>query len=275
MGNYHRRSGSGGRTGTSAPHINAVLEINNLSSGYIKGRDVVRNVSFQAGNGELVCITGPNGCGKSTLLKSIIRLLPYSGSIRIDGREVRNFNRRALAGKIALMGQAEHGHFPYTVRETVALGRYTYLKGFLKSLTDKDNRIISDIMETLGLSAIAGALIDELSGGQLQRVFLARTLAQDPGVILLDEPTNHLDLKFQIELLEFLSGWVKRTNKTVITVLHDLNLARSYSDFAVIMKDGRAIGRGAPGSLFNSGLLREAYGIDVRAFMLKSLQKWN
>jgi len=254
--------------------LSAMLKIENLASGYVEGKDVISGINFCAWEGQLVCIVGPNGCGKSTLLKSLIRLLPYRGSVQFNGQDITGFNRRALAEKIALMAQSEHVHFPYTVRETVELGRYTYLKGFLKSLGGKDRQIVSTVMETLGLSEIADTSIHELSGGQLQRVFLARTLAQDPALILLDEPTNHLDLKFQIELLEFLSNWVKTTNKTAIAVLHDLNLVQSYANFAIVMKDGKTIGQGEPAEVFNSTLLYEAYGIDVRGFMLNSLSKW-
>jgi len=108
----------------------------------------------------------------------------------------------------------------------------------------------------------------------LQRVFLARTLAQSPDIILLDEPTNHLDLKYQLELLEFLSRWVRETGKVAIAVLHDLNLVQSFGDSVIIMKDGRAIFTGVPCKLFSGGALREAYGIDIKKFMLSSLSRW-
>jgi iron complex transport system ATP-binding protein len=121
---------------------------------------------------------------------------------------------------------------------------------------------------------VQNTIINELSGGQLQRVFLARTLAQTPDIILLDEPTNHLDLSHQIELLQLLREWAKENNKIVIAVLHDLNLVQCYADEAIIMNDGKIVSCGSPPVIFNDDILKETYGIDVKQFMLESLSKW-
>jgi iron complex transport system ATP-binding protein len=244
-----------------------------MYSGYDK-TDIVKNISLDAGKGEVLCIVGTNGCGKSTLLKALINTLPYRGSITIDDKEVSSFSRKTLAQKIAFMGQFEQIFFPYTVFDTVALGRYAYAHGFLKSYSKKDNEIIDNVLERMNLSDVRHRLINELSGGQLQRVFLARVFAQTPEIILLDEPTNHLDLSYQIDILAALRAWVKENDTIAIIVLHDLNLAHYYADNAVIINHGTIVSHGDPRKIFSGAPLKESYGMDVKQFMLDSLSKW-
>jgi iron complex transport system ATP-binding protein len=154
------------------------------------------------------------------------------------------------------------------------MGRYAWSEGFLKNLSANDEAIIENIIKKLDILDIRDRMIDELSGGQLQRVFLAKTLAQTPEVILLDEPTNHLDLKYQIELLEFLKSYVQENNKTLIGVFHDLNLARRFGDTAIVMQNGTIATSGSIEEIMNSDILQTVYGIDIRAFMRESLGKW-
>ena len=250
-----------------------MLEVKNLCAGY-GGDDVIHSLSFTVNKGESLCVLGPNGCGKSTLLKSIARIIDYRGMVTLEGRSIASFSRKELAKNIALLGQSARVFFPYTVRETVSMGRYAYSQGFLKNLSAEDEAIIEDVIKKLDIGDIKERMIDELSGGQLQRVFLARTLAQDPEVILLDEPTNHLDLKYQIELLGLLKAWVRENSKTLIGVFHDLNLARHFGDSAVLINDGTLAARGTVEETLNSETIQAVYGIDIRAFMLKSLEKW-
>jgi iron complex transport system ATP-binding protein len=250
-----------------------MIEVKDLCAGYGNG-DVIRNITVKVNKGESLCVLGPNGCGKSTLLKSIARIINYRGEVSLDGRDTGSFSRRELARKIALLGQSSQVFFPYTVYETVSMGRYAWSEGFLKNLSAEDKTIIEDIIAKLDIADIRGRMIDELSGGQLQRVFLARTLAQSPEVILLDEPTNHLDLKYQIELLAFLKSWVKENNKTLIGVFHDLNLARRFGDTALVMADGTTAACGTVEKALNRETLHKVYGIDIHAFMLESLEGW-
>jgi iron complex transport system ATP-binding protein len=250
-----------------------MLEIKNLYSGY-KGTDVIRDITLQAGRGEVLCIVGPNGCGKTTLLKSIARIIPYRGTVTLNSREVSSFSRKNLAKKIALLGQISELYFPYSIYDTVALGRYAHSRGFLRGLSKEDDELITDIIKKLELYDEKDRMISELSGGQLQRVFLARTLVQNPDLILLDEPTNHLDLKHQVELLRYLAGWVKENNKTVIGVLHDLNLVHHFGDTVAVMGGGKLITLGKPEAVLDGETLRETYGIDIRKFMLESLENW-
>jgi len=242
-----------------------MLEVKDLFAGYNGSTDVIRNISFTAEKGEMLCVLGPNGCGKTTLLKSLARIIDYRGQVTLDSLNTASFSRRELAQKIALLSQSTQVFFPYTVYETVSMGRYAYLRGFLKNLSAEDREIIDNIINTLDLRDIKNIMIDELSGGTLQRVFLARTLAQTPALILLDEPSNHLDLKHQMELLALLKTWVKEHNTTVIGVFHDLNLARCFGDTAMVMNNGTLAAHGNIKEVLNGEILSNVYGIDIRA----------
>lgn len=250
-----------------------MLELKNITCGYDKV-EVLRNITFEAKRGEILSIVGPNGCGKSTVLKAIGKLIEYKGNIILDSNNIESLNRKELAKNIALMTQTNNIYFPYTVYETVSLGRYAYLKGVLSSLTKEDEDVVMEAIKSVGLIELKDKLISELSGGQLQRVYLARAFAQNPQIILLDEPTNHLDLKCQVEMLEYLALWAKSNNKIVITVLHDLNLANLFSEKIVMLNNGEIIEKGIPKEVFSEEFLENVYNINVKEFMLKALEKW-
>ena len=250
-----------------------MLEVKKLYSGY-EGKDILNDINFTVKNGENLCIVGPNGCGKSTLLKSIANILEYKGNILIDGQEVFSMNRKYFAKKVGLMSQITEIYFPYTIYDTVSLGRYAYSKGVLSKLSKEDDEIILDSIDKVGLLDIKDKLITELSGGQMQRVFLARVFAQDPDIILLDEPTNHLDFKNQIDLLENLKEWIKTNNKIVVGVLHDLNLVQYFADNVLMLQNGQVVSYGPPQKVLNDPVLDDLYGIDIKGFMLNILKKW-
>jgi iron complex transport system permease protein len=265
------------------PPSGDTLSIRDLYAGY-KGIDVVKNISLEAPPGEIFCIAGPNGSGKSTLLRAVARLIPCRGELRIGGLNMAGLKRKELARKTALLGQtAARLWFPYTVYDTVALGRYAHsgeglVWGLFKSLSPEDRASVEDSLDRLKLADIRDRLITELSGGQLQRVFLARTLVQDPVVILLDEPTNHLDLRHQVELLEYLSGWARENRRVVVAVLHDLNLVNRFADRMVLLDRGEITAEGTGRDLLGNGAahtaLETAYGMDIRGFMRESLKSW-
>ena len=250
-----------------------MIEVSDVYAGYGYG-DVIKEINFKLERGEKLCILGPNGCGKTTLLKTISRLIQYRGKITFESVDITSLSRKELAKKIALLGQSVQVYFPYTVYETVSLGRYAYTEGFMKNLSDEDHAIIKDIFESLDIWNIKDRLINELSGGQLQRVFLARCLVQNPALILLDEPTNHLDLKHQVELLEYLAVWAKDNKRAVIAVLHDLNLARRFADTALLLNQGLLVSSGTCDSVLSGEILQSVYDIDIKGFMLDSLRKW-
>lgn len=250
-----------------------MLKIKELYSGY-NGVDIIKNVNLQVDKGEILFIIGPNGCGKSTLLKSIANLIEYRGTIKFDGVDSNKYERKSFAQKVGLMSQLSEIHFPYTVYETVSLGRYPYLKGAFSSLSKEDVKIILDSIEKVGLTEYRDKMITELSGGQIQRVFLAKLFAQNPDIILLDEPTNHLDFKYQVELLEHVKTWAKTNKKIVIGVLHDLNLVQMFSEDAILIKEGKIYSSGKARELLNSSKITDVYKIDIRKFMLEALEKW-
>ncbi|GAA0066000.1 ABC transporter ATP-binding protein [Clostridium perfringens] len=250
-----------------------LLEVKNLCCGY-DGNDVIHNLSFNINRGENISIIGPNGCGKSTILKALANLIEYKGEIKLDGVEIKNIKRKDLAKKVALMSQNSQIYFSYTVFETVALGRYAHMDGIFSNLSKKDRDIVLKCIESVGLLSEKDRLINELSGGQLQRVYLARAFAQDPEILLLDEPTNHLDLKCQIEILDYINKWTKENNKTVIGVLHDLNLVQMFSEDAILIKEGKIYSSGKARELLNSSKITDVYKIDIRKFMLEALEKW-
>ena len=194
--------------------------------------------------------------------------------MKLDSKEISKLNRKDLAKNVALMPQASNIYFPYTVYETVALGRYAHLKGVFSRINKEDDEIILKSIANVGVIDIKDKLISELSGGQLQRVYLARAFAQDPDVILLDEPTNHLDLKCQIEILDYLNKWTKENNKIVVAVLHDLNLVQTFGEKVVMMTDGKIISSGTPKEVLSGEKLKEVYGVDVKGFMIDALEKW-
>ena len=233
-----------------------MIEVKNIYCGY-DNKKIIKDLSFNVNNGENLCIVGPNGCGKSTLLKSIANIIEYEGSVKIDNKEVSSFSRIDLAKKVALMSQTSQIYFPYTVYDTVSLGRYAYSKGAFSKLSLTDRKIIIDSMKKVGIYELKDKLITELSGGQLQRVFLAKIFAQDPDIILLDEPTNHLDFKNQIDLLENLNEWVKTNNKIVIGVLHDLNLVQYFADKVLMIQSGKVVSYGRPEDVLKGEILND------------------
>lgn len=251
-----------------------MLRLEDVSVGYGKTK-VVENISFEVKDNENLCIIGPNGCGKTTLLRGICNVLPYEGSIEIDGTPVCDMKQSELAVKIAMMSQTSGLYFSYSVFDTVMMGRYLHIKdGVFRIPSDEDKQKVLECLEQVDLMKVKDKEITKLSGGQLQRVFLARTLVQEPQVILLDEPTNHLDLKYQIELIEYLREWSKQDNHCVVGVLHDINLAMRLSDNLLVLKDGRTAAYGEASQILTGELLKRTYYIDIAGYMKESLKRW-
>lgn len=250
-----------------------MLHAEHITCGY-GGKPVVRDLSFSAHHGQILCILGANGCGKTTLLRAVAGLLPSTGSICAAGLDLRTVPRRQVAQTVAFLSQMSNLYFSYTVYQTVEMGRYAHRSsGFLGGASAGDGEMVRACLEQTGLWELRNQPIIALSGGQLQRVFLARVFAQDPKIILLDEPTNHLDLKYQIELMEQLRRWVSQGERGVVGVLHDVNLALNYADQLLLMQDGHALCQTAADDL-NPALLDQIYDLDVRGYMRRALQRW-
>ncbi|MFB4163476.1 heme ABC transporter ATP-binding protein [Alteribacillus sp. JSM 102045] len=236
-----------------------MLEVKNVTGGY-DSKPVVKNINFRMNAGEVLGIIGPNGSGKSTLLKFIYgSLQPEKGKIFIDNKPLAAFTQKNLAKKIAVLPQQAESAFSYTVRQVVELGRYPHQKGWFSSNSKKDEEIVYQAMKETGVLSFADQPIDLLSGGEKQRVLLARALAQEPDILLLDEPTNHLDISYQLNLLDTLKEWTKSKQLTVVAVLHDLNMAAMYSHRILLMDQGNQRALDKPAYVLERSLLEKVY----------------
>ena len=226
------------------------------------GMDILRGVSMQAGTDEFIGVIGPNGSGKSTLLKCIYRVLrPTGGAVYLDGKSLTDYSFRESARRIAVLAQHNYYNFDFSVQEVVLMGRSPHKKP-LEGDNAQDLQIVRESLELVGMSAFRERSFSTLSGGEQQRVILARALAQQTPCLILDEPTNHLDIKYQLQLLDLVRG----LNRTVITAVHDLNIAAMYCDRLYALKDGQIVGQGAPQELLTPAFIRDVYEVDAEVF---------
>lgn len=216
-------------------------------------------VSFEAQQRELVAILGPNASGKSTLLKLLAGLLkPLSGRVEVDGKEVSDLEPRARAQQVALVSQESELLFSLRVWEYVLQGRYPYGKR-LRFESDEDCLMAGNALSQVGADSLRDRWMDQLSGGEKQRVILARALAQRPGLLLLDEPTQHLDIGGKVELLRRLRRLAGENRYTVVVVTHELNLAAEFSDRIALMHKGKCLRMGAPAEVYQREVLEEVF----------------
>ncbi len=251
-----------------------MIEVQDISYSYDRSIDAVKDVSFSLNDGDFLSIIGPNGSGKTTLLKAIAYILEHNGNIVINQENLKELTRKEKAKKISYFSQIKGNISELSVHDTVMLGRYPYLTGLFSTPSKNDEEVVLNAIRNLGLFDIKDKLVSQLSGGQLQRVFLAQILVQDTKIILLDEPTNHLDLKYQIETLEFIKEYAKKSNKIVISVLHDLNLARRYANKVLLLNNGKMNLFGSNKEIFDSNNINSIYEVHVKNFMINSLKEW-
>jgi len=222
---------------------------------------VLREVSFQSGTGEFLGIIGPNGSGKTTLLKAISRIVPPSrGVILLDDRALGEFSSLELSREVAVVPQASEPGFDFTVRDVVLMGRYPHIGRFGRE-KDEDREICRNAMETTGITHLADRSVRAISGGELQRVIIARALAQQPRILLLDEPTAHLDLGQQVSILHAMKDLSHRI--AVLGVFHDLNYAAHFCDRLILLHNHRILVMGSPEEVLTRDAIRTAFGIDV------------
>ncbi|MEW2078408.1 ABC transporter ATP-binding protein [Streptomyces sp. NPDC012403] len=223
----------------------------------ISGARVVEDVSLRAGSGQVVGLVGPNGSGKSTLLRCVYRALrPTAGAVRLDGDDLLAMNTRESARRLAALPQEAVAEFDFTVAEVVAMGRLPH-QGAVARDTDEDRRTCAAALDGVGVGHLADRGFLTLSGGEKQRVLIARALAQQPQVLVLDEPTNHLDIAQQLEVLSL----VRASGLTVLTALHDLNLAALHCDVLHVIDGGRIAASGAPHDVLTPALLADVFGV--------------
>lgn len=236
------------------------LQIEDLTIAY-GSHEAVKGVSLTIAPGKVTILAGPNGCGKSTLLRAIRRIhAARSGRVVLDGQDIAKLSERKLTRAIGLLAQTPSAPEDMTVEELVRLGRYPHQK-MLQPWSSADADAVAEAMFGTGVGHLATRRLGTLSGGQLQRVWIAMVLAQETDVICLDEPVNHLDMAHQIECLDLVSRLNLERGRTVIVVLHDLNLAARYADRLVFMKEGEIVAAGAPDDLMSEELIGAVFGI--------------
>ena len=238
-----------------------MLKIEALSVSY-GPRRILHDVSLNVQSGEVLALIGPNGAGKSTLIRAVSGVIPYSGHIRTNGDDVSALSTPQRARYIATVPQAVALPPAYTVWETVLFGRTPYL-GFLGQPSQADEDIARQSLARVSALPFADRRVGELSGGEQQRVLLARALCQSTPILLLDEPTAHLDLQYQVNILELISGLAHKDHLAVLIALHDLNLAAHCADRIALMVGGNIKAMGTPKEVLQPDLIEEAYCLPV------------
>ncbi|MCK1992969.1 ABC transporter ATP-binding protein [Peribacillus muralis] len=240
-----------------------VINTQSLSLGY-GDKLIINDMNLKVPKGEITVFIGANGCGKSTLLRSVARLLkPQAGSIILEGKAISSMSSKDVARKMAILPQSPTAPEGLTVYQLVKQGRYPY-QSWLKQWSSEDEEKVQKAIEATNLSELKDRAVDELSGGQRQRAWIAMTLAQDTDIILLDEPTTYLDMTHQIEILDLLFDLNELENRTIVMVLHDLNLACRYADNLVAIKDGAIHAEGRPEDIITPRLVQQVFGMECQ-----------
>jgi iron complex transport system ATP-binding protein len=240
-----------------------MIEVNSISFRYHEDW-VLQDVSFRVEKGEFVGVIGPNGSGKTTLLKILYRLLsPQKGEILFELVPMRKMDRNDIAKRVAVVAQETQLLFPFSVLETVLMGRSPYL-GHLMFESEKDLEIAKKAMEWTKVFPFSERPMDELSGGERKRVFIARALAQEPEVILLDEPTANLDIHHQIDFLDLILTLNRERGLTIVMASHDMNIASEFCDRLILLQDGRIYKMGTPDEVITQENIESVYGCEVR-----------
>ncbi|MDH7576281.1 MAG: heme ABC transporter ATP-binding protein [Bacillota bacterium] len=242
--------------------MEAVLKVHDVECRY-GAHPALQGVSLVVPRGIFLGLIGPNAAGKSTLLKTLAATLkPKRGVVLFNGTELDKISRRAFAQHVSVVPQEATVSFPFSVYEVVMMGRHPHLGRFIRE-SERDFAIVREAMDAANCWHLRDRNILEISGGERQRVILARALAQEPEVILLDEPTNHLDLTAQLEILGVLKNLNAQRGLTVLAVFHDLNLASQFSDQLILLHEGKIFSAGTPESVLTREMIRAVYGTDV------------
>ncbi|WP_078596128.1 adenosylcobinamide amidohydrolase [Evansella clarkii] len=241
-----------------------MLSVKNAAGGYSKDL-VIKGIDLTIQKGEFFALLGPNGSGKTTLFKMINGQVPLKqGEITIEGKSVAALSKLEKAKKVAVLSQEAHVSFDYTVEEIISLGRYPHQKGVLKKLSKADRVIIDNVMEITNTKIFQKKQFRMISGGEKQRVLLAKALAQEPELLLLDEPTNHLDIKHTFHMIDLLKEWQQTKELTIFAILHDLNVASLYADRIGLLHDGKFLEVGDVNTLRKEGQLQKVYEVQVK-----------
>ena len=226
------------------------------------GNHILDDISINTSGNNFIGVIGPNGSGKSTLLKCIYRVLePTAGEIWFEDKLLKSIPVKESAKMVSVVAQHNYYNFEFSVEEVVLMGRAPYKKA-LERDDAEDYRIVRESLEKVGMTDFTHRSFSTLSGGEQQRVILARALAQQTPCLILDEPTNHLDIKFQLHLMDI----VKSLNRTILSAIHDLNIAAMYCDWLYVMKNGKVYAQGSPSDILTPELIREVYEVDAEVY---------
>lgn len=237
-----------------------MIETRALRCGY-GTRDVLDGVDLLLQESEFAVLAGPNGAGKSTLLYTLLGFIaPKDGSVHLWGQDIRARKRMDIARLIAFVPQESVFQFDYLVRDVILMGRFPYL-GVMQSWSGEDHLVVDNVMRRLGLEGFAGRWYSQLSGGEKQRVLIARAMAQDTRYIFLDESLSQLDINHQIEIMRLLGAIHAESGKGVLLISHNLNLAANFAGRLIFLKDGKLLGSGTPAEMMCPGILEELFGI--------------
>lgn len=250
-----------------------MLDVKNVTVSH-DGKTIIEDISFSLKNNQWLMVVGPNGAGKSTLINAVSQGIRYTGTVAFEGIDLVKIKPAELAKKIGVLTQNHYVGYSFTVEEVVKLGRYTYSPGIFSTVTEEDKIMINKAIAMTGLEPFRKQSVTTLSGGELQRTFLAQIFAQDPKLLLLDEPTNHLDPVFQKLIFELIQKWIENTGRAVVSVVHDLSLARSFGTHALLMDKGRLISYGQINDVLTRENLKKVYSIDVYGWMKELLMQW-
>lgn len=249
-----------------------MLEVENLKVSFGQTQ-ILRGIDFSLDERDWLMIIGPNGAGKTTVTNAIAQSLDYEGQIFFQGKSLRGMKSKERAKLIGVLMQNHYVAYSYSVRDVVSLGNYSRTRGILTQRELEENQI-SQALEATGLRGYENRSVLSLSGGELQRVFLSQLLLQDPRLMILDEPTNHLDLVYQESIFTLIKNWKEKDGRGVISVVHDLSLARMFGNKVLLLKDGRTFAFGPTEEVMTRENLKAVYSMDVYRWMNTLKEKW-
>lgn len=239
------------------------LETQQLTLAY-DGAPIIRNLSLVIPPQKITVLVGANGCGKSTLLRGLAKLLkPKSGIVYLDGKNISQLKATTVAKKLGMLTQSPVAPEGLTVRDLVAMGRYPH-QSWLQQWSTEDEKKVAEALKITTIDELADRSLNSLSGGQRQRAWIAMVLAQDTDILLLDEPTTFLDLAHQVELLDLLDELQESQGKTIVMILHDLNLSCRYADYLVAIQQGKVYATGTPEQVMTEEMVRDVFNLECR-----------
>ena len=250
-----------------------MLDVRDLSVSY-GSKKILDGVSFTVEPGQWLMLIGPNGAGKTTIVNAVSQGAPYTGQVFFEGRDVKRMKSRELARCLGVLTQNHYVGYSFTVEEVIRLGRYSHRPGYFQGGRDASEALVDAAVEKTGMGPFLKQSVLTLSGGELQRAFLAQLFVQDPKLLMLDEPTNHLDLVYQKQVFSLVKKWMEETGGAVVSVVHDLSLARMYGTHAVLLDHGRTVVSGPIETAFDPAVIDRVYSMDVRAWMREMLSQW-